>query len=361
MDLSSQQLSFLKKEADPTLNWVRESIAVNKGLGSSAFFSRIRYPMKGWAPPYPETTGYLIPTLLQYQEILKDPLLLSQAKLCGEWLLSIQSKEGWFPALYQDSGIPSLFNTGMILFGLEGMFAKTGEDRYLKVIEIAVHWMANFAKENDWKETKSVNRSTYYVRALWGLTLANQVVKDETLNEFCVLSLRSFSESIQADGWINNWAFEGYASAFTHTMAYTWRGFLETSHLLKEDIVFESARRSFKIFTDKVGHPENIAGAYKGGFEKDGSFHCLPGLFQLSIVSFRFYELTCDFHFLNWGILCFEKGMTMRTPGWYGKEGGIFGSYPAMGKYMRFKQPNWGAKFYLDALELYVKYKEELP
>ncbi|MEZ5058297.1 MAG: hypothetical protein R2879_14780 [Saprospiraceae bacterium] len=53
----------------PSVQWLRESMDINQGQGSSAYFSRFRHPIKGWSPAYPETTGYLIPTLLTYSKI----------------------------------------------------------------------------------------------------------------------------------------------------------------------------------------------------------------------------------------------------------------------------------------------------
>lgn len=57
---------------------------------------------------YPEVSGYLIPTLLDYGE-------KELAKRIADWLVSIQHKDGSFDGL---DGIPRTFDTGAIMEGL---------------------------------------------------------------------------------------------------------------------------------------------------------------------------------------------------------------------------------------------------
>ena len=58
--------------------------------------------------PYPEVTGYFIPTLYNWGEV-------ELARSCTRWLLSIQLPDGAFPA---PDGVPYTFDTGQILRGL---------------------------------------------------------------------------------------------------------------------------------------------------------------------------------------------------------------------------------------------------
>ncbi len=58
--------------------------------------------------PYPEVTGYYIPTLYNWKET-------ELARICTRWLLSIQLENGAFPA---PDGVPYTFDTGQILRGL---------------------------------------------------------------------------------------------------------------------------------------------------------------------------------------------------------------------------------------------------
>jgi hypothetical protein len=49
---------------------------------------------KEWLPPYRETTGYIIPTLLDLSDHFARPELASTAKRLGEWLGEAQGPSG---------------------------------------------------------------------------------------------------------------------------------------------------------------------------------------------------------------------------------------------------------------------------
>jgi len=84
--------NHLKSSAD----WLMQSIAKGRG-GSCAYYS----PLMGWSKPYPETTGYLIPTLIRVSKFLKDPKYSESALSIGQWLLDIQSQNGsWYGGLH---------------------------------------------------------------------------------------------------------------------------------------------------------------------------------------------------------------------------------------------------------------------
>ena len=99
---------------DAALAWLRRSIEVTGGQGSSHSWS----PLFGWAKAYPETTGYLIETLLDYVVLKDDDSLRELAFQCANWLVSIQLPNGSFPGLLAGNKEPSVFNTAQILFGL---------------------------------------------------------------------------------------------------------------------------------------------------------------------------------------------------------------------------------------------------
>ena len=51
----------------------------------------------GWLPCYPETSGYIIETLLAAGKILNKPELAIRAGQIVDWELSIQNTDGSFP------------------------------------------------------------------------------------------------------------------------------------------------------------------------------------------------------------------------------------------------------------------------
>ena len=101
-------------------DWLKRSTNVCGGLASSKAY---RFPW-GWVPPYPETTGYIIPTLLNLSDETGNPEWQAMAVRMGGWLTSIQGKDGGFATYELGSGQkPDVFETGMILLGFNDVLA----------------------------------------------------------------------------------------------------------------------------------------------------------------------------------------------------------------------------------------------
>src|SRR6266545_2731755 len=67
----------------------------------------------GWVASYPETTGYIIPTLLAVAEYSGDARYRDRALAMADWELGIQYPEGGFPGHFVDrQNPPIVFNTG---------------------------------------------------------------------------------------------------------------------------------------------------------------------------------------------------------------------------------------------------------
>ena len=126
--------SYLKHHSDADkersihhgTRWLIHSInrGVNRGSGTY-------YHHSGWTSAYPETTGYIIDTLLRYSTESNFPWVRearSAAQEAGQWLLSIQHEDGGWPGGYVHQQRPSVvFNTGQILRGLLPLYRTTGD------------------------------------------------------------------------------------------------------------------------------------------------------------------------------------------------------------------------------------------
>lgn len=78
---------------EATAGWLMRSIVKNY-QGSCAHFS----PILGWFRVYPETTGYLIPTLLKLESWVAGSSCGEAAVQLGQWLLKIQLDNGAWQA-----------------------------------------------------------------------------------------------------------------------------------------------------------------------------------------------------------------------------------------------------------------------
>ncbi|MBF0127510.1 MAG: hypothetical protein HQM02_09900, partial [Magnetococcales bacterium] len=81
------------------------------------------FPCDGtvWRPSYPETTGYIITSLLRYARQFDDPAMGEKALAMARWEVAIQMASGAVqggPVLPATAQTPAVFNTGMVLDGL---------------------------------------------------------------------------------------------------------------------------------------------------------------------------------------------------------------------------------------------------
>ena len=73
--------------------WLNEAQNVQGDGGFSG-----RFDIKsGWSSSYPETTGYIVPTLIALSKELNDSNFIERAERAIKFLLSLQLKEGGFP------------------------------------------------------------------------------------------------------------------------------------------------------------------------------------------------------------------------------------------------------------------------
>jgi hypothetical protein len=99
--------------------------------------------VSGWGASYPETTGYIVPTMLDYAREHRDPEILRRARAMLDWLVGIQLPDGGFQGggINSRPVVPVVFNTGQILLGLAKGASLYGEV-YGAPMRKAARWLA---------------------------------------------------------------------------------------------------------------------------------------------------------------------------------------------------------------------------
>lgn len=317
------------------------------GAGSAHSFS----PVFGWRPAYPETTGYLIETLLRYAVLKNRPELREAAIGCADWLCQIQMPSGAFASGVVGGRQPSVFNTAQILFG----FAETSDAAHRKIhIEKSVDWLLDTLEpDGSWQQAAFVPgfAPSYYTRAIRGVLRANDVLQRTDIERAMRRALHFYAARFTPENTVRDWGFQPNEAAFTHTIAYTLEGFLECAVRLGEHKILEKTAAcldSLLTIRSRVGR---TAGRYDEHWRGDYSFVCLTGNAQLSIVCRRLFQITGEPKFARAAkaFLAEIIGYQRFSPN-PNLHGAIPGSAPFSGKYMRWRYPNWAAKFFLDAL-----------
>lgn len=339
-----------KKKLDLAIQWLRRSIDINRGNGSSAFY----HPLKGWASAYPETTGYLIPTMIKVGQNTKDDGLISRAMNCADWLCNIQLADGHFPAGPGGTMNPNVFDTGQIILGLTTAYKEWNCDHYFEALNRSVNKLLEIQeKDGSWQKDAYVKgySPAYYSRVVWAVLMANEVLNIPGLEDKMVKSLEYYSNQITEHNSFDNWGFRTGEAALTHTIAYTIRGFLESGQLLQDSRHMTIAEDITMEIIELLETKGKLAGSYRSDWQGDYSFICVPGHFQMVVLFNRIYNLTNQEGLKKWAELLFREAQ--KAQAFFpikGIKGGYPGSSPVWGKYQRFKWLNWSVKFYLDAV-----------
>ena len=162
-----------------------QDYSVSNDGGVARDFSLI----KGWATSYPETTGYIVPTMLDYARAFNDECSRKRAARMLDWLISIQLPGGGFQGGRIDSRpvVPVTFNTGQILLGLAAGVVEFGS-RYRDSLEMAAQWLVDTQDPDGcWRKHPTPfakpGEKAYETHVSWGLFEAARVASDRAYGE----------------------------------------------------------------------------------------------------------------------------------------------------------------------------------
>lgn len=327
--------------------------------GSRAFYSRLYHPLKGWSNMYPETTGYIIPTFINIGKTFKRQDTIDKAMLMADWLLSIQNKDGSFiSGLYNKRAKKkSIFNSAQIIIGLVNAYKFTNEEKYLNAAINCGQWIVGSQNKQNgmWDKYNYVDNFTpsYFTRVAWPLLMIWEITKDEKLKSGATLTLDAIYKKKLENGFIKDSGFQPSSIIFTHTIAYTIRGFYESAQILNDKKYEDIAVNLSEKFLKKYELNSFMPGAFTESFKGINSFECLTGHAQLAIMWLKIHKRFDDLRYLNASLKILDR-VSLLIPSYtfIKRKGGVPGSYPFWGKYMIFRQPNWATKFFIDAILL---------
>lgn len=271
---------------------------------------------------YPEVTGYLIPTLLNYGE----------EELAGRftrWLIQIQRKDGSFTSA---DGVPHIFDTGQALRGIlaasslvpGAVEAAARSVKYLRT-RMANRGAHGFNVDSVWirRYSKAIPLSSH-MYVLPPLLGAAEMFHDAELKSAVENSLGHYVKSQEALR----------LGTLTHFLAYELEALID---LGKGEIALSVLSRLREL--------QASDGSVRG---KEGvSWVCTPGLAQLAVCWYKVGQAEPADKALRW----LDSHQT--------NSGGFRGSYGDDASYFPDVELSWAAKFYLDAALLRDVLKEK--
>ncbi len=335
--------------------WLCRTHDVADRGGSSKGYSLIH----GWFPPYPETTGYVIGTLLEFAERpgVDTPDLVRRAREMADWEAGIQEPDGGIMEGSVDTRPRRsiVFNTGMVLHGWVDLLERA-EDAYAEPARRASAFLVDrMGADGTWDPAVEYQgrAHTYNSRVAWAMLRHAAVTGDEAVADAARRQLDWVLAQQRANGWFDCCIFKAGTTPSTHAIAYTMRGLLESHALSPDDRYVESVVLASEPLIRKLEVLGRLPANYADDWTPTASHECLTGTVQLGGVWLRLWETTGDDRFLNAGLKAVELAAARQERvRWPAVDGALAGSFPLWGRYAPLQYPNWATKFLADSLML---------
>jgi uncharacterized protein YyaL (SSP411 family) len=331
--------------------WLCRTHDVTGRRGSAQGYSLL----KGWAPAFPETTGYIVGTLINYGAITGDPSYLVRAREMADWEIEIQAPDGGIMQGVVGGGGPTItFNTGMVLHGFVDLHAANGEERYLEAGRRAGRFLVDTLDEDGaWRgeHTYLGLPHTYKSRVAWAMIRLSQASGDPSFREGAERHLDWVIAQQRDNGWFENCNFKPGGLPNTHGIAYTLRGLLESHALTGEARYLEAVVRTSEKLIGELDARGFLPAVYDADWHPAAAYECLTGTVQLGNVWMRLFEVTGEQRYLDAGVRAVDlAAVRQERSRWPNLDGALAGSFPIYGRYSPLRYPNWVTKFLLDAL-----------
>lgn len=312
--------------------------------------------VKGWAASYPETTGYIIPTLLEHGRRTGDAQVRERALRMADWLVSIQYPDGSFHGGKVDSTpqVPVTFNTGQILLGLAAAERETG--RYLEPMRRAADWLvANQDTDGCWRRFASpfadAGDRVYDTHVAWGLFEAARIDPHRAYGQAGLKNVDWALQSLAPNGWLANCCLSDPLQPLTHTLGYALRGVIEAHRFAPQPGLLAAAQRTAQGLLSALRSDGFLPGRLAADWSSVEDWACLTGTAQIAHCWLLLHQLTGDPDYLRAARLA--NAYVRRTvvlDGPAERRGGVKGSFPVDGGYGTYEYLNWAAKFLADSL-----------
>ena len=392
---------------------VRWLCAAQDIVGGGGFARAYSLP-HGWELPYPETTGYIIPTFLALHAGFPGLGLEDRAWRAGHWLTEVQFESGAICSKQHRPGNtkPSVFNTGMVLHGWvsliehqqalsrpsgtlsrppgEGLSEgfRDGAARLRAAARKAVNWLIE-EHDSDGAWVKNAYNGiphTYYTMVDWALLRYAALAHDDQASGAAFRHLEWTLRQQKANGWFDHCWFGAGDPVTTHTLSYTTQGLVESALLLGEGMaksgegrgtsefwrspaalaaspsdlsssplagrLIEAAIRATEPLRRYFEEHGTIAGTFDENWRLTATWECCTGNAQTSLVWQALGKITGDTKWTEAARKLNLRLLQYQKVGCHvpGIDGAIPGSWPISGGYDRHAFPNHAAKFHIDAL-----------
>ena len=317
---------------------------------------------QGWWPSYPETTGYIIPSLLEFARRYDDPAIKARALRMASWEAEIQMPSGAVqggPVCSREKQTPCAFNTGMVLDGWSAAYKETGDRSFLEAGCRAADYLVGDLTADGYFRTNGNFVTpglikTYNALCAWPLYRFGQQSGNEAYQHAAVRVIEAALRQQRPNGWFANNCLTRPDAPLLHTIGYTLQGVLEVGLLANRPDFIAAATRGVDALVQRMTANGFLPGRFYSHWEPASLWSCLTGSAQLAVVCYRLGEHLNSRAYVVAGdrITNYLKFLQALDSSHADINGALAGSFPFLGGYMTGAYPNWATKYLLDALLL---------
>jgi hypothetical protein len=323
-------------------------------------------PASGWEVSYPETTGYIMTSLVTFARLTGQLDLVDRSHRMAQWEASIQMSSGAVQGgkvTTHDKQTPAAFNTGMVLDGFVSILQERNDSEIFRAAERAGGFLVNdlndkgmFRTNGAFVSAKSIK--TYNVLCAWAMHRLGELTGKTLYSDAAIRAVEGALKLRQENGWFAENCLDDHLRPLTHTIGYTAQGILEVGIAAGRDDFVEVSERCLQGILPNIEENGYLAGRFDSDWRPTVRWVCATGSAQIAIVAYRLAELrgNQDYRAAADKLVNFLKAIQRIDTGIDGIDGAMAGSYPITGGYMTAGYPNWATKYFLDALMLQAQH-----
>lgn len=349
------QVHDSKVHLDATMQWLARA----QDVGGDDGLARMYHVRTGWGSSYPETTGYAIPTFLDYARYSGRDDFRERALRMAKWESAVQMSSGAVQGgVIANAATPAIFNTGQVLFGWLAADRQEAHGVYRQSAVAAADFLVEqMDVDGAWRKNLSaftnapIDTYAYNVRCAWALLLCRNLDRYQEYRSAALRNVQFVLTLTSANGWIDKNCLGRPEQPLLHTIAYAYQGLLECALLEGLEGAFDAVVRGNRELLANFEQFGQLHGRYDREWYPTVRWRCLTGEAQTAIVWQRLAKVTGD---PRWSeaasALIVQLKRTQTLTGDPGKVGGVKGAQPITAPYGRLEYINWAAKFFADAL-----------
>jgi uncharacterized protein YyaL (SSP411 family) len=358
-DVFRQDFTYLEDEKKEALfkaiNWLMAAQKMNNDGGMGSY-----HLVNKWSSSYPETTGYIIPTLIRYGKEYNRQEALDSAIRAADFLFSIQKDSGgWQGGRVGENRPEIVFNTAQVIRGMIAAYHLTGGAKYLNAADKAGRWLSKIIHpEGFWQDHALMGQARVYDTFVdVPLLQLYEITGDGQFRDTAIRNLEwVIQNKIQENGWFEDCdnTVKRNDKPILHTIAYTIDGLIDSGLITKEDKYLESAAKGSVKLRDLFLSRGFLNARYDRNWTGSEYFLCTGGA-QMAITWLKLYQKYGDDSYPAAASQMINLLVYIQSRSFSEKAdtlGAIPGSFPIWGRYEPFAFPNWATKFFCDALML---------